>query len=120
MAGVFAQAARERRAHGQFAYATFLLKEYAGLTGGSLLARDLSAAVPVFGGAVAAAVLHGALYTSVCRVLRAGASALRDASMPVSDPLTETLTISVFGIASLLPLLPLFLLLSIRLTWRSR
>ena len=118
---VFAQAASERRAQGWFTCARFLFHESVGAMGGACAEwlRRTSLAPPL-GAIVLASALHSAFYTASSKVLRTVSAAAKRSDIPLADPRAAALIVGLLGVISLLCLLPLFFLLSIRLIRRSR
>ncbi len=112
MLSVFRQAAAEHREKGLLAYAQFLALEFTGLLQGAFRQRRSHVPLtPVFGGVFLAAVIHYCFYSGMFRLMGAVDTALRRASLPATDPLAGPIIISMFGVATLLSLLPLFVFL---------
>ena len=76
--------------------------------------------LPPLGAIVLAAALHGAFYTAGLKVSRTVSAAAQRSDIPLADPRAAALLMGLLGATSLLCLLPLFFLLSIRLIRRSR
>jgi hypothetical protein len=119
MLNVFRQAAARQRAQGFAAYLRFLWREYTGLLLGAFRERQFrSRLAPVLGGLVVAALVNYLFYSGMFQLMRATGGALRHASLPITDPLAAPITIVLFVLAALLPLLPLFILLGSRVNLR--
>lgn len=119
MLGVFREAAAEHRAQGRQAYLRFLAAEYAGLVKGSLNAGHLQLRLaPFCGGISFAVVANYLLYSAIFRLLTAVNRALHNTSLPATNPLTPSITISMFGVTVVLALLPLFILMRTRINLR--
>lgn len=119
MLGVFRQAAAEHRAQGRRAYVRFLAVEYAGLIKGSLSTSHFHLRLAPFCGGISFAVLvNYLLYSGIFRLLTTVNRALHHASLPAANPLTVSITISMFAATVLLALLPLFIFLGTRIHLR--
>jgi len=120
MLAVILQAAEERRAVGRLAYARFAVRECLGLMWGAFHERLPPAALaatyvaPVGGGIALAGGLHAAFYFMTARVSHLASAAVERAALP-PDERVAALTVGVFGVVSLVCLLPVFFLLSIHL-----
>jgi hypothetical protein len=121
MLSVFEQVALERRAQGRFVYARFLLRESGGVLGGACAERLRTAPLaPALGAVLLAAVLHGAFYSVIFKALRTISAAACRAELPLADHRAAGLIAALLAVLSLLCLLPVFFLMSIRLIRRSR
>jgi hypothetical protein len=128
MAAVFRQAEMARRGEGRFAYTRFLLNELIGVLPGAVKEhvkqhlRQQSKGLrvtPAVGGIALAALLHIALYSGAVAALREIAAAAK-AGISIEDPRAAVLMVGVCAFTTLLCLLPLLLLLSMRLVRRQR
>ncbi len=121
MLDVFTRIAEERRLGGRLGYSRFLAAEFIGLMGAAFAEwlRRVNFA-PTLGGIAVAAVLHAGFYGLTSSVLRRVAAAAERTTVPSADPLAASLAVGLLGVVILLCLLPLFFLLSMRLTYRRR
>src|SRR4051812_20746822 len=118
MLAVFTQVAEERRAQGWFVYTRFGFNEFIGLLSGASADRLRRVNPAPFAAIALAALLNTVFYAATWQVLRrvtTGADRL-----PLSDARATALILGVLGVVSLLCLLPIFFMLSIRLMHRRR
>jgi hypothetical protein len=121
MLAVFTQTANDRRKQGWRAYTSFMFRECFGLLAGACKEMPaLPGFAPYLGGILVAALLHAGFYAVTSRVLAAIAAGFQHPQAPTADAMTPELTLSLFGVASLFCLLPLFFILSARLMHRRR
>jgi hypothetical protein len=117
---VFTRQAAERRALGWLHYAQFLLHECLGLLISA--ARERRAwlqFVPALGGIGVAALLHVVIYAVIFRLLDAIGRAIGQINLSAREPTSPVVAVTMC-VATLLCLLPLFFLLSLRLLQRQR
>jgi hypothetical protein len=109
---VFRQAAEQHRQEGLLVYSRFLASECGGLVHGAIRLRHFQHSfTPIVGGVLLAGIVNYCFYSGVFHLVGAAGAALRQASLPATDPLSAPITISMFGVATLLSLLPLFVFL---------
>jgi hypothetical protein len=118
MLSVFTRMAEERRVQPWWPYARFLFNEFIGLLSGACGERLRRVNPAPFAAIALAALLHAAFYVAAGTVLRRVTTAAD--RLPLSDPRAAALMVGVLAVASLLCLLPIFFMLSIRLMHRRR
>jgi hypothetical protein len=121
MLSVFAQAAADRRTQGWFVCVRFLFYESSGaLVSACAEWLRRTRLLPPLGAIVLAATLHTVFYTASSKVSRTVSAVAQRSGIPLAEPRAAALLMGLLGVISLLCLLPLFFLLSIRLMRRSR
>lgn len=121
MVAVFQRRAIERRSEGRFAYLQFLVHECSGVLCNAVQQQSpLLRVTPPVGGAALAAVLHIALYTGAVAVLHKISGEVQNAAGANEDPGAAVFAVAVVAVTTLLCLVPLLLLLSMRLLRRHR
>jgi hypothetical protein len=121
MFAVFTRVAQERRAQGRIAYLRFVINECIGLLSGACSEwPKRTSLAPALGGVAVAAVLHAAFYAAAWKCLRAIGAIVNRTVIPPADPRAPGLALAMLSVTVLLCLLPVFVLLSMRLTPRRR
>ena len=121
MLAVFLQRASDRRSEGSFAYMRFLFRECCGVFFDAIRQQSVWVRVtPPLGGAAVAVVLCAALSTATEAVRHELTFGIGKAPVLTEDPRAAVFAVSVGALTTLLCLLPVLLLLSMRLLRRHR
>jgi hypothetical protein len=120
MVDVFTERAIELRGQGRLAYTRFLVHECIGILTGALTDQSRRVSItPAVGGIGLAALLHVALYAGAVALLPEITGAVGNPSASAKDPERAVLLDGVCAFTTVLCLLPLLLLLSMRLIRRE-